>query len=65
MVFFKNRNNFRKESFSQNLIDNQTFLYITKLWRHSTKHNTSLAQWCPQPLNDTKAVDAILTGAVL
>ena len=29
-VFFKNRNNFRKESFSQNLIHNQSYLYISK-----------------------------------
>jgi len=63
--FFKNRNNFRKESFSQNLIDNQTFLYITKFRNNNAKHNKSVAQWCPRPLSDTKDVDSFLTGAVL
>jgi len=34
-VFSKNRNNFRKESFSPNLIDNQSSLWITKIQSQS------------------------------
>ena len=43
-VFSKNRNNFRKESFSPNLIDNQSSLYITKLqlWGTIIQHTGTI-----------------------
>ena len=40
-VFSKNRNNFRRESFSPNLIDNQSSLWITKFqFRNATSQHT-------------------------
>jgi len=64
-VYSKNRNNFRKGLFSQNWIDNQSPLYVTKFRKHSQADNTPAAQWYHWPLSDTKFVDSMLFDVML
>jgi len=63
-VFSKNRSNFRKESFSPNLIDNQSPLYITKFQLLiSTEQNTS-GKVVARTASNTKVVGSTLGDGV-